>query len=233
MTRPLSLPLLAAALSLALATGPRAAAAAAADACAPCHADPAKVLPKGHPEVKEKGVAACVACHDTGRTGNAVKNPFSARLHLSHAGTRKLDCTACHAHVPGKSFGLLGLEASWGAPKDEDLVLMKKAFASWAGGKLTDSAHARAGVDCAGCHGKTAPVSDDTVESERCLACHGPVDKLAARSLKPEWPKRNPHDSHLGRDVACTTCHHAHAASVVYCADCHRLWKLEIPGSGK
>jgi hypothetical protein len=68
------------------------------------------------------------------------------------------------------------------------------------------------------------------VENDRCLACHGPIEALAARSANPEWPKRNPHDSHLRAEVACTACHHAHSASVVYCADCHRLWKLTIPG---
>ena len=129
--------------------------------------------------------------------------------------------------------GLVGLDHSWGTPGEEDFAAMKAGFGTWAASPFTDHLHAKAGVDCAGCHGKAAPVSDSTVENDRCLSCHGPAAKLAARSANAEFPKRNPHDSHLGADIACTTCHKAHAASVVYCADCHRLWKLTIPGGAR
>jgi fumarate reductase flavoprotein subunit len=71
------------------------------------------------------------------------------------------------------------------------------------------------------------------VESERCLKCHGPVEKLAARTANKEFPKRNAHASHYGSDIACTTCHHAHEASVVMCADCHKLWKMDVPGAAQ
>ena len=204
-----------------------------ADACSPCHADFSKVLPKGHAAAEGSGLAACNPCHAIGQSGEAAKNPFSTRLHLTHAIRLKQDCPACHVLAPKKSFGLAGIEHSWGAPAEEDLALMKAGMATWAASAFTDHLHAKAGVDCAGCHGKTAPVSDSTVENDRCLACHGPVEKLAARSANAEFPKRNPHNSHLGAEIACTVCHKAHSASAVYCADCHRLWKMTIPGSGR
>ncbi len=204
------------------------------DPCTACHKDMAKVLPKNHVEVAKGGLEQCLVCHKTGESGVAEKNAFSTHIHLAHEGSKQpLECTACHTYVAGKSFGLIGHAKSWGAPKDDDMVLMKQKEASWSGSAFTDHAHAKANVDCAGCHGKDAPVSDSTVDNERCLSCHGPVEKLAAKTANAEFPKRNPHASHLGSDIACTTCHHAHEPSVVMCADCHRLWKMNIPGAAK
>jgi hypothetical protein len=203
------------------------------DACAGCHADFSSTLPKGHPEVKESGLAACLRCHSIGQAGEAKKNGFSTRIHLAHAGSQlHLECVACHSYVPGKSFGLIGQSFSWGAPKDEDMAVMKEVFASWMNSSNTDHLHAKAMIDCAGCHGKEAPTLDTTVENSRCLACHGPQAQLAAKSKPKDFPKRNPHDSHLG-DIACTVCHHAHAESRTYCLDCHRNFAMPIPGAKK
>ena len=131
--------------------------------------------------------------------------------------------------MPGKSFGLIGTDVSWGAPKDDDMKAMKEILASWAKSGFMDHLHAKAMVDCAGCHGKEAPLLDTTVENSRCLACHGPLEQLARKSAPKDFPKRNPHDSHLG-DIACTVCHHAHAVSKAYCLDCHKTFKMKIPG---
>lgn len=200
--------------------------------CSGCHADLSKVLSKGHVEVPKGGLEQCMVCHTS--TGAAEKNAFSTRLHLAHEGDKqKLECTACHTYAAGKSFGLIGQKISFGAPKDEDMIVMKQKMASWSSSGFTDHPHAKAGVDCAGCHGKDAPLSDSAVDSERCLSCHGPVEKLAAKSANKEFPKRNPHASHYGNDIACTTCHHAHEASVVMCAGCHKLWTMKIPGAAK
>jgi hypothetical protein len=109
------------------------------------------------------------------------------------------------------------------------MAIMKEVFASWVNSSYTDHLHAKAMIDCAGCHGKELPLPDSTVENGRCLACHGPQDQLAARSRPQDFPKRNPHDSHLG-EIACTVCHHAHAESKVYCLDCHRNFVMKIPG---
>ena len=205
----------------------------AADACAGCHADFSSVLPKGHAEVKGSGVAACLACHSLGVTGEAKKNLFSTRLHLSHAGPQlRLQCDSCHSYVAGKSFGLIGQSISWGAPKDADLNMIKKSFASWMNSGNMDHLHAKAMVDCAGCHGKQAPLANSTVENSRCLACHGPEEKLAAKSKSEEFPNRNPHDSHLGKG-SCMVCHHAHAESQSYCRECHQDFEMPIPGGAK
>ncbi len=204
-----------------------------ADPCAGCHSDMTKVLPKDHVTVPAGGLAQCLVCHKTGESGAAEKNNFGTRIHLAHEGKQKLECNACHTYVEGKVFGLIGQEHSWGAPKAEDMTLMKEKMATWTQSGFTDHLHAKAGVDCAGCHGKAVPLSDTTVESERCLNCHGPVEKLAAKTANVEFPKRNAHASHYGSDIACTTCHHAHEASVVMCADCHKLWKMTVPGAAK
>ena len=203
-----------------------------ADPCIACHKDLTKVLPKDHPEVKG-GLQQCISCHKTGQSGEAEKNAFSTAIHQRHAGQQKLECTACHTFVAGKSFGLIGTSVTWGPVTKEDLELMKQKMTSWTSSSFTDNLHAKSKVDCAGCHGKQAPVSDTTVENPRCLACHGPVEKLAEKSANKEFPKRNPHASHYGSDIACTACHHAHDASVVLCGDCHKLWKLNIPGAAK
>jgi hypothetical protein len=204
--------------------------AVADDPCAKCHKDFAKVLPPKHVEVKG-GFAECIACHDKGQSGVAEKNAFGTRIHLQHVSKQKMECAACHSFMEGKSFGLIGDAHSWGAPKSEDMRLMKQKMQSWSSSTFTDNMHAKASVDCAGCHGKELPGSDATVENDRCLSCHGPVEKLAAKSANAQFPKRNPHASHYGNDIACSTCHHAHEASVVMCADCHKLWKLDIPGA--
>jgi len=87
-------------------------------------------------------------------------------------------------------------------------------------------------VDCAGCHGKGAPKLDSTVENQRCLECHGPMEKLAKKSEPKDFPDRNPHKSHLG-DIACTVCHKEHSASSVYCLECHPKFIMKIPGGEK
>lgn len=206
------------------------AARATTDPCASCHKDMAKILPKQHPAVTPGGIAQCLTCHKGGTEGAAEKNPFSTKLHAVHL-DKKIECAVCHNVETGKNFGLKGDSVEWGTAHPDDVKLMKEKMASWASSKYTDNLHAKANVDCAGCHGKKAPAGDDTVENARCLECHGPVAKLAERSANKEFPKRNPHASHYGNDIACTTCHKAHEASVVMCADCHKLWKLQIPGA--
>jgi len=202
------------------------------DGCVVCHADFSSVLPKGHPAVEGDGLAACIRRHSLGRAGEAKKNGFSTRIHLTHVGPQlHLECASCHSYVPGKSFGLIGQSISWGAPKGEDMAVMKDVFASWVNSSYADHLHAKAMIDCAGCHGKDIALLDTTVENSRCLACHGPQDQLAARSTPTDFPERNPHDSHLG-EIACTVCHHAHAESKAYCLDCHRNFAMEIPGAG-
>jgi hypothetical protein len=203
------------------------------DPCAQCHDDLGSVLPKGHASIEKTNFAGCLKCHMLAKEGDAEENKFSTRIHLAHGGAAvNLDCITCHSYVPGKSFGIIGQSISWGAPKDDDLAAMKESLASWAQSSHTDHLHATAMIDCGGCHGKETPVVDATVANSRCLSCHGPLEKLAAKTTPKELPQRNPHKSHLG-DVACTVCHHAHTESTVYCLTCHSNFGMKIPGAGQ
>jgi hypothetical protein len=199
--------------------------------CKTCHADFTDVIPNGHPPVKGNDLKACTSSHSPDQTGKAEKNAFSARMHLAHvAPNGNEDCLACHTWKPGKSFGLNGIKGSFGAPKKEDVTMMKEIFSSWGGSKFMDNLHAKGSIGCAGCHGKGLPKADDTVENNRCLTCHGPMEKLVQKTEPKDFKDRNPHKSHLG-DMACTVCHKAHAASKVYCLDCHKKFDMKIKGA--
>ncbi|HVO67234.1 MAG TPA: cytochrome c3 family protein [Syntrophales bacterium] len=206
---------------------------AAKASCADCHTDFASVLPKNHPEVKEKEITACITCHEPDVSGKAVKNPFSAKIHVAHLSSKaNLDCIVCHTWVPGKSFGVIGGKDSLGAPTQDNLALMKKVFTSWASSGYMDNLHAKADIVCAGCHGKDLPKADDTVENVRCLECHGPMEQLAQKTEPKDFKDRNPHKSHLG-DIACTVCHKGHAESKVYCLECHQKFNMKIKGASQ
>ncbi len=201
--------------------------------CKGCHADFASVLPKGHPAVKGTGLAACSSCHAPDLEGKKPQNAYSVRMHRAHIPPKgKLECTACHTWVPGKSFGLIGRKGSFGKPDKEQMELLKEIFVSWAGSGYTDSLHAEAGIACSQCHGKGLPTFDDTVENAGCLKCHGPMEELAKKTEPKEFKDRNPHKSHLG-DIACTVCHKGHMESKVYCLDCHKNFQMKIQGAAK
>jgi len=201
--------------------------------CVTCHADLASVLPKAHPQIDHASFARCAECHLQATEGAAQTNGFSTRIHLAHESPKNsLDCIACHSYVPGKSFGIIGQNISWGAPTESDLAAMKESLTSWAQSNHTDHLHATAKIDCSGCHGKKTPPLDTTVANSRCLSCHGPLEQLAAKTAPKDLPERNPHKSHLG-DVACTVCHHAHTNSTNYCLTCHSNFKMTIPAAGQ
>jgi fumarate reductase flavoprotein subunit len=89
-------------------------------------------------------------------------------------------------------------------------------------GFLIDT-HMDAGLTCDACH-KTTPFR--SISTATCLSCHGGTyGKLAARSASHD---PNPHQSHQG-EVPCTACHHVHAASENYCAQCHSEFEFKVP----
>ncbi len=94
--------------------------------------------------------------------------------------------------------------------------------------QFSETRHTKKGVACARCHGKAAPKEGAEVENQRCLACHGPMEKLAKKSEPKDFPDRNPHKSHLG-EINCTVCHSEHGASKVYCLDCHKKFQMKMP----
>jgi hypothetical protein len=197
--------------------------------------DFASVLPKNHPEaeVKEKGISACITCHKPDISGKAVKNSFSAKIHMAALASKaNRDCLVCHIWVPGQSFGIIGGKGSLGAPTGVNLDLMKKEFSSWASSDYLDNLHAKADVVCAGCHGKDLPKAGNTVENARCLVCHGPMDQLVRKTKPKNLKDLNPHESHL-ENIACTACHKGHTESKAYCLQCHTNFDMKIKGTSK
>jgi DNA-directed RNA polymerase subunit RPC12/RpoP len=198
--------------------------------CINCHRDFTAVLQKGHPPVKGKDITACLVCHPPKSTGKPELNAFSARLHRAHqCSKQKLDCLVCHTWQPARIFGLPMQKWTIGKSSRKDMDLLKQIFNSWSSSVFLDALHAKKNVTCKGCHGNTIPISEATIENDRCLSCHGGLEQLTAKTSPLEFPDRNPHKSHLG-EINCTVCHHAHRESEVYCLGCHKTFQMKIPG---
>ncbi len=213
-----------------LVAGGEASAASRLSSCPACHNDLKSVLPKNHTPVSGRDISACLTCHILRNVEKAEPNPFSTRLHRAHIDSKtKVDCLTCHTWTAGKNFGLIKQEGSWGNPSRKAMDLIRQVTYSWSKSSFLDSLHAKRNVTCAGCHGKRLPAKDDTVENERCLGCHGSYEELAEKTASAEFPKRNPHRSHL-LGLACTKCHIAHGESKVYCLECHREFQMKISG---
>lgn len=216
----------AALLALTFAAGP----ALAAKACKDCHADLAKVLPGSHPKVKNPTLAGCLSCHAPDTEGKPEKNAYSVAMHRAHVGGKgALACTECHvvkeSGQPGAAAGKIVLVAD-----QESFAAATGLMKQPDGARWTAGLHAKAGFSCASCHGAGVPKAGAEVGNDRCLACHGPLEKLVEKTKPAQFADRNPHHSHLG-DIACTTCHRGHEASVVYCLDCHPKFEMKIQGA--
>ncbi len=82
-------------------------------------------------------------------------------------------------------------------------------------GYLIDK-HIAAHLSCSACHSENPPAA--TPETAKCLTCHGgSYGRLAADTVNDQ---PNPHQSHQG-ELACSSCHHVHKASVTMCSSCH------------
>lgn len=196
--------------------------------CSACHVEYRSLLPALHPSLQKEPVPSCLYCHEPAVSEEPLTNAFSALIHLGHKDSA--DCLECHTWKEESSFDLPHPGAALGKPSDEDMHWIEKAFDAWADSPYLASLHASHAVTCSGCHGKNLPLMDDTVENERCLACHGPMEKLVERSAPQDFPDRNPHLSHLG-EIACTVCHRSHWESEVYCLGCHQNFDMKIPGA--
>lgn len=202
---------------------------AATGNCKDCHADITKVLPPGHPPSRGE-LAACLACHKPDLAGKPAKNGFSVALHGAHVqGKDALACTSCHVvknkGSAGVSAGKVVLVADKESFDAATRMMTMADAANWTAGL-----HAARDFGCASCHGSGVPKAGVEVANDRCLACHGPLDKLVQKTQPAQFADRNPHHSHLG-DIACTTCHRGHEASAVYCLDCHPKFQMRISGA--
>ncbi len=84
--------------------------------------------------------------------------------------------------------------------------------------------HVGKSLTCESCHLVKKPEPFAEVPAENCLKCH-PKDLIVSKFSS--LGDRNPHKNHLG-DVDCDICHKGHSASVVYCEQCHKNFKLNI-----
>ena len=132
------------------------------------------------------------------------------------------DCVACHK-------GEKVLPNKHRATKGQKLEACEKCHERGTetalAGKVPGShLHQLSGVGCAQCHGNVKKPTE--VAQEKCMSCHD-TTKLAEKtaSVKPA----NPHSSpHYGKDADCNLCHHQHAKSENYCAQCHKF-EFKVP----
>lgn len=196
--------------------------------CSACHDDFTNILSAKHPPIKGNVLRVCMKCHAQEGEGMVKPNKFEARIHLGHLkNPMNADCLDCHTWKLNKSFGLAGTTVSYGAPSQQDMILIKEIFASAIESDYLDARHVAKDITCAACHGKDI-LGEGVVENTRCLGCHGPLEKLIAKTVPKVFPDRNPHKSHLGA-ISCTVCHLGHGKSKAYCLECHPKFAMNLP----
>jgi len=90
-------------------------------------------------------------------------------------------------------------------------------------GKMTLShMHQLSGISCSDCHGKERPATGP--DGQTCLGCHA---DYKTKLLLTDKALPTPHQSHMG-ELDCLLCHHLHARSENFCAQCHH-WKYNVP----
>lgn len=125
------------------------------------------------------------------------------------------DCAACHR---AQKVLPAGHVATRGMKPAQCRTCHAPGTPAALDGTLTGAhVHQQAGVTCASCHGKGRKAAE--VDQAVCIGCHATA-QLAQKTaaVKPN----NPHDSkHWGTETDCNLCHHQHAKSENYCAQCH------------
>lgn len=201
---------------------------ATASVCQRCH-ESGLPLPASHPKVKGAAISECAGCHAS-QIGQAKPYAFAAKLHRAHVNAQ-LDCTSCHVFKPGKQFSAATSKANLGALDVDQYERLRKAVATWADSKGLAAVHgSKLNLSCGACHQKQLiPDDNETVVNKQCVSCHGGYDKLAELSkTKLANAAINPHGSHLGPQIACTSCHQGHVESKPYCLNCHTNFKMPI-----
>ncbi len=199
--------------------------------CPSAHDDTASALESDSANVKRFSIGACLVCHKPADNKFPAPNPFFTHLHRSlAAGGERPGCRTCHVWRDNGSFGLEagGREINYGTIRRTDLPLVLRKFSSWQRSPYLDSAHGKANVGCAACHGTRVPGPGAVAESSRCMGCHGFFECLADKTAPKDFPERNPHGSHLGQP-GCTLCHKGHTVSRSACLNCHPGFTMNIP----
>lgn len=128
------------------------------------------------------------------------------------------DCATCHGggqvlpdgHVPTAGMSLEGCSA---CHVPETALSLRSAMP-------LDHHHLLSGVTCQTCHEN--PETPTPMSTSQCLACHGPLEELAARTA--EARPTNPHSTPHGPTFAeCDLCHQVHKESEDFCAQCHNF----------
>jgi len=198
--------------------------------CSECHTDINDMLPEKHARVTGNNIEICFACHIPGGLNKAKFQPFCTRLHRAHNQPgNEAACTVCHNWVEGSGLTLPGTNHSYGSGTEAELVRNQKIFSSWAASPFLDALHASKYITCCGCHGSGAKFTARPTNWDRCKGCHPGYDSSADELSSQTPPKVDPHQSHVD-NLTCGVCHKAHAASSVYCLECHDDLNLSIPG---
>lgn len=206
-----------------------------ADFCVVCHRDVLTSRPT-HAGLDPKGCAAagCHRYHDNRSLyDDLLRHHVNDPDLLTDArvpARQPLPVTAAAAAAPAQA----DLAAMLAAVPAADAPAAQAATRQWQA-----SAHARAGVLCAGCH---APAAGDSWEPkpgvEVCARCHGPErasfasgkhgmrTALGLTALRTDDAKLPMRAEAKGRSLGCTSCHRDHAFSLVEaavdgCEGCH------------
>ena len=198
--------------------------------CTECHSME-EVFPEGH--IKLNSIEECARCHE--RVTGAGKNQYSVKMHKAHLDAA--DCLLCHEWEDDKHFTIKGGK-SFGSPNKETYgVIKKEIMPSWLSSGFIDNIHADVYISCGGCHGEQLPEFYAKISNDRCLTCHGPVEKLVEKTVGKISEARNVHHSkHYGIEAECIVCHRGHMPSQTLCFDCHKNFGSDInpiPGQGK
>ena len=198
--------------------------------CVECHSME-EVLPEKH--IKSNNIEECAKCHE--RVTGADKNQYSVKMHKAHLDVA--DCLLCHEWEDGKKFTVKGGK-SFGSPNKKTYEVIKEEIApSWLLSDFLDNIHSNASISCGGCHGEQLPEFYVKISNDRCLTCHGPIEKLVEKTVGKISEPRNVHKSkHYGVEVECIVCHRGHMPSQTLCLDCHKNFGSDInpiPGQGK
>ncbi|PID75126.1 MAG: hypothetical protein CSB23_05305 [Deltaproteobacteria bacterium] len=203
--------------------------------CLNCHDSISELLPEKHPELTIKTLERCMECHSLRHSNKKNNNAptIAAQLHTIHLQPENnSQCTSCHAWECEKSFTLIGVKTSLGAPTKDDIEVMQEIMGAIPGSGNIDEMHMNKKISCSGCHGSRLPRIEDNISNVQCLTCHGPKEKLITKTAPEKFADRNPHKSHLG-EIACSVCHVGHMESRIYCLECHPKFNMTLPSGSK